>query len=58
MDQSPTKTCPIDFDQHTLDHAKRYPEIYEKMRTECPRAWTEAYGAVVGLMLDRAPIAA
>lgn len=41
---TPAKSCPVHFDQHTLDHAARWPEIYQAMRQECPRAWTEAYG--------------
>lgn len=40
----PSKGCPVNFDQHTLEHAQTWPEAYQAMREECPRAWTEAYG--------------
>lgn len=40
----PSKGCPIDFDQHSLEHSARWPEIYAEMRERCPRAWTETYG--------------
>jgi cytochrome P450 len=40
----PSKSCPFGFDQHSDEHAKRWPEIYGAMRESNPRAWTESYG--------------
>ena len=41
---SQTKSCPLNFDQHSEEHAKHWREIYHIMREECPQAWTESYG--------------
>ena len=45
-DQSITgdRTCPIAFDQHSVEHARNWPEQMARVRAECPRAWTDSYG--------------
>lgn len=37
------KSCPIQFDHHSVEHAKRWPEAYRELREHNPRAWSEAY---------------
>lgn len=39
-----SKRCPINFDMHSAEHAAHHPEIYARLRTTCPRAWTDSYG--------------
>jgi cytochrome P450 len=36
--------CPIDFDQHSEAHAKDWPGVYQNLREQNPRAWTDNYG--------------
>ncbi len=43
-DDSPKGRCPVDFDRHSPQHAKQWPETYKNMRATCPRAWTENHG--------------
>lgn len=38
------RTCPIAFDQHSVEHARVWPEEFARIRSECPRAWTDSYG--------------
>lgn len=37
------KGCPVNFDHHSAEHARNWPETYRKLREETPRAWTENY---------------
>jgi cytochrome P450 len=37
------KACPVQFDHHTEDHARNWPETYRKLREEQPRAWSDTY---------------
>ncbi len=39
-----TKSCPIQFDHESVEHARNWPEEFRELREECPRAWTESYG--------------
>ena len=39
-----TKSCPIQFDHESVEHARNWPAEFRELREECPRAWTEAYG--------------
>jgi cytochrome P450 len=36
--------CPVDFNQHSPQHAKSWPENYQNLRQTCPRAWTDTHG--------------
>jgi cytochrome P450 len=36
--------CPIDFDHHGAFHSAHWPEVYAKLRDECPRSWVDRYG--------------
>jgi cytochrome P450 len=38
------RSCPIAFDQHSVDHARTWTEQFARIRSECPRAWTDSYG--------------
>ena len=38
------RTCPIAFDQHSVEHARTWVEEFARIRTECPRAWAGSYG--------------
>ena len=38
------RSCPITFDQHSVEHARTWPEQMTRIRAECPRAWTDSYG--------------
>jgi cytochrome P450 len=37
------KTCPIQFDHHSPEHAKQWPAIYRDLREHNPRAWSETF---------------
>ncbi len=39
-----TRACPIAFDQHSVDHAHNWQEQMARIRSECPRPWTDSYG--------------
>jgi cytochrome P450 len=36
--------CPIDFDHHGAFHSIHWPEVYAKLRDECPLSWVDRYG--------------
>lgn len=38
------RRCPVDYDHDSADHAHNWPGLYQRMRTECPVAWTESHG--------------
>jgi cytochrome P450 len=39
-----SKSCPIEFDHESVEHAENWPEEFRELRAQCPRAWTESYG--------------
>src|SRR5690348_2352635 len=41
---NPPNRCPVAFDHHSPEHAKSWPEAYQKLRKDSPRAWSESYG--------------
>jgi cytochrome P450 len=39
-----SKSCPIQFDHESVEHARNWPAEFRELREHCPRAWTESYG--------------
>jgi cytochrome P450 len=39
-----SKQCPIAFDHHAPEHARRWAEVFKEMREQNPRPWSENYG--------------
>ena len=43
-DAAKGKSCPVDFDHESLEHARNWPEEFKQMRQQCPVAWTDRHG--------------
>lgn len=39
-----SKSCPVQFDHETSDHARSWPAAFRELRQLCPRAWSEKHG--------------
>jgi cytochrome P450 len=40
----PGKQCPVSFNHESADHARRWVEEFDEIRSKCPLAWTESHG--------------
>lgn len=38
------KQCPVSFDHESAEHASRWIEEFDEIRSGCPMAWTESHG--------------
>lgn len=39
-----TKSCPVQFDHDTTEHAQNWPQRFQEIRETCPRAWSDQHG--------------
>jgi cytochrome P450 len=39
-----SKSCPVNFDHESEEHALNWPSEFREMREQCPVAWTEKHG--------------